>query len=207
MRRPSSNLERDESVSAKWQQLRQYEEQDMGDMGQADIVNSHQPQQQQQQEGGLKQKQTARGKLEQFKKNSAKRFSTIKSQIYGRYKKSDSNGRKESDTGVAKTEVCRSPAGEEGNNKNGCAPNSSHVLPRLNGLKSSKSLQNLEQITRDSIRSVADKTSYIGQNLKHRYGSRVELNRLTPKRFYEEFNDDVDSDEEDVRKGRSDEVF
>lgn len=81
------------------------------------------------------------------------------------------------------------------------------MLPRLNGLKSSKSLQNLEQITRDSIRSVADKTSYIGQNLKHRYGSRVELNRLTPKRFYEEFNDDVDSDEEDVRKGRSDEVF
>lgn len=88
MRRPSSNLERDESVSAKWQQLRQYEEQDMGDLGQADIVNSHQPQQPQQQEGGLKQKQTARGKLEQFKKNSAKRFSTIKSQIYGRYKKS-----------------------------------------------------------------------------------------------------------------------
>lgn len=49
------------------------------------------------------------------------------------------------------------------------------------------------------MRAVVDKTSYTASNMKHRYGSRLELSgKLTGK--YDKFQDDADSsDEENCR--------
>lgn len=64
-------------------------------------------------------------------------------------------------------------------------------------IRSSKSMQNLEAITRDSYYNIRDATS----NLKHKYHSRVELRQAKPKSEYEEFMDeDSDMDEEEIRK-------
>ena len=56
------------------------------------------------------------------------------------------------------------PGGEEGTPA-GCGP-----LQSLGGrLRSSRSLQNLEQATKDSMRAMVDKTSYTASSMKHRY--------------------------------------
>ncbi len=61
------------------------------------------------------------------------------------------------------------------------------VIPRL---RSSKSLQNLEAITRDSYYNLRDATT----NLKEKYHSRMELRQARPKTDYVEFWDEDDPD-------------
>ena len=64
--------------------------------------------------------------------------------------------------------VSTAPGGEEVTQA-GCGP-----LQSLGGrLRSSRSLQNLEQATKDSMRAVVDKTSYTASNMKHRYNKHL----------------------------------
>ena len=61
------------------------------------------------------------------------------------------------------------------------------VLPRI---RASKSMQNLEQITRDSYFNLRDKTS----NLKAIYSSRIELRAEKPSSQYDELSDEEEDD-------------
>jgi len=132
---------------------------------------------------------TTKEKFIQFKKQSGRRFLNIKNQLSGKYRRAN-----EEET----SDVSTSPSGDQDIDTSGAANcgsmRSFGAVGR--GIKSSKSLQNLEQITKDSWRQVADKTTYLGQNLKHRYSSKVDINKLAPKMYYEELNGDCDSDEE-----------
>ena len=70
----------------------------------------------------------------------------------------------------------------------------SGVIPRI---KASKSMQNLDRITRDSYYNLRDVTS----NMKQKYHSRAELRQSKPKSEYREFwDEDEDMDEEEIRK-------
>ena len=42
-------------------------------------------------------------------------------------------------------------------------------------IKSSKSLQNLESVTAESLRSVRERTSDLGENVRRRYGSQFNV--------------------------------
>jgi len=66
--------------------------------------------------------------------------------------------------------------------------------------KTSRSLQNLEQATKDGVRAMGAQTSHTASNMKQRYSSRLELHgKLTGK--YDKFKDDPESDEENYRPG------
>eukprot|EP00095_Tigriopus_kingsejongensis_P007275 snap_masked-scaffold144_size312663-processed-gene-2.8 protein:Tk07275 transcript:snap_masked-scaffold144_size312663-processed-gene-2.8-mRNA-1 annotation:"ferrochelatase" len=70
----------------------------------------------------------------------------------------------------------------------------SAVIPKI---RSTKSMQNLEQITRDGYYNIRGVTT----NLREKYHSRAELNKGRPKADYNEFwDEDSDMDEEDIRR-------
>ena len=46
--------------------------------------------------------------------------------------------------------------------------------------------------TKDTMRQVVEKTNNMGENMKHKYGSRVNMNSTK----YNKFKDDPDSEEE-----------
>ena len=87
--------------------------------------------------------------------------------------------------------VNSSPDGEDLPQQNGCGPlNSLGMLGAR--IKSSTSLQNLEISTKDSLRNAAYRTTNIGENMKHKYGSRVDMRRGK----YDKLKDEPGSDEE-----------
>ena len=105
----------------------------------------------------------AKGRFHQLRKTSSKRFATIKSQISGMVNKGGSRGERRQGA-PGEGGVSTAPGGEEGAQA-GCGP-----LQSLGGrLRSSRSLQNLEQATKDSMRAMVDKTSYTASSMKHRY--------------------------------------
>ena len=69
------------------------------------------------------------------------------------------------------------------------------MLPRI---RASKSMQNLEQITRDSYFNLRDKTT----NLKAIYSSRIELRAEKPSSQYDELSDE--EEDEHFRSGKID---
>ena len=105
----------------------------------------------------------AKGRFHQLRKNSSKRFATIKSQISGMVNKGGPRGERRQGAPGGEGGVSTTPGGEEGA-QGGCGP-----LQSLGGrLRSSRSLQNLEQATKDSMRAMVDKTSYTASSMKHR---------------------------------------
>ena len=68
----------------------------------------------------------------------------------------------------------------------------------LNRIRASKSMQNLDQITRDSYFNLRDKTS----NLKDIYSSRIELRAEKPSSHYDELSDE--EDDENLRPSKMD---
>ena len=58
-----------------------------------------------------------------------------------------------------------------------------------NRIKSSKSLQNLESATAESLRSVRERTSDLGENVRRRYGSQFNLSG----KYQQLPDDDIDS--------------
>ena len=112
---------------------------------------------------------SAKSRFHQLRKTSSKRFATIKSQISGMVNKGGARGeRRPGAPGEGGGGVSTAPGGEEVTQA-GCGP-----LQSLGGrLRSSRSLQNLEQATKDSMRAVVDKTSYTASNMKHRYNKHL----------------------------------
>ena len=112
---------------------------------------------------------SAKSRFHQLRKTSSKRFATIKSQISGMVNKGGARGeRRPGAPGEGGGGVSTAPGGEEVSQA-GCGP-----LQSLGGrLRSSRSLQNLEQATKDSMRAVVDKTSYTASNMKHRYNKHL----------------------------------
>ena len=66
----------------------------------------------------------------------------------------------------------------------------------LSRIRASKSMQNLDQITRDSYFNLRDKTT----NLKAIYSSRIELRAEKPSSQYDELSDE--DDEENFKSGK-----
>ena len=48
--------------------------------------------------------------------------------------------------------------------------------------------------TKDSLRQVVDKTANMGENMKHKYGSKMNINMNRGK--YDKFKDDPESEDE-----------
>ena len=65
------------------------------------------------------------------------------------------------------------------------------VIPRI---RASKSMQNLEQMTRDSYHNLRDMSA----NIKQKYNSRVELRYSKPTARYGELCDDDDDDDLEI---------
>lgn len=192
MRRPNQTI-RDESIAGKWADLRQYEEG-------VETTHGRDLQENEGDGGTLREALSTRARLQQLKKNSSKRFASIKTQLSGIVLKSskERKGRGEVKDGNDLNGVSSSPMGEDSSQSQpGCG--SLNSISTLGGrLRTSKSLQNLEQATKDGMRAVVDKTSYTASSMKHRYGSRLELTgKLTGK--YDKFKDDPESDEENFR--------
>jgi len=181
MLRNRSNNESDESMASKWDQLRQYEDQ-VDDR----VVDSVEREAEE-----VTEAVTVRTRLQQIKESSSRTFKSLKNQVSGIYRKSV----------TANTTVPPTPSYSDVNNcphgedhpppQNVCGP--LQTIGMLGArIKSSKSLQNLEISTKDSLRQVVDRTTNMGENMKHKYGSRMDMNRGK----YDKFNDDVESDEE-----------
>ena len=84
-----------------------------------------------------------------------------------------------------------SPQGDDPPEQNGCGPLQGIGMLGAR-IKSSTSLQNLEISTRDSLRQVVERTTNMGENMKHKYGSRMDMSRGK----YDKFKDDPDSEDE-----------
>lgn len=89
------------------------------------------------------------------------------------------------------SDVSNSPHGEDPPEQNGCGPLQSIGMLGAR-IKSSTSLHNLEMSTKDTMRQVVEKTNNMGENMKHKYGSRINMNSTK----YNKFKDDPDSEEE-----------
>jgi len=142
---------------------------------------------------------SARKKFQEMKRQSMKKLSNLKSQLTGgssssgvssKFKSNSStnmNSRDMSSYGVSTApggSNCMDPEKRGGG-----------MLPRI---RASKSMQNLEQITRDSYFNLRDKTT----NLKAIYSSRVELRAEKPSSQYDELSDE--EDDEHFRSGKMD---
>jgi len=169
---------RDESVAGKWSDLREYEE----TMEQGETHRNGE-----QIEEETVQSSPTQSKLQQLKNNSIRKFHSIRNQISGIHRKSDSDKNK----GQTDQEVSDSPNGED-ESQNNCGPLSS-VGTRI---RTSRSLQNLEQVTKDTVRQVVGRTQNIGSNMKHRYGgSRMDITTRSRTGHYDKLGD---SDEENL---------
>eukprot|EP00092_Neocalanus_flemingeri_P032247 GFUD01035054.1.p1 GENE.GFUD01035054.1~~GFUD01035054.1.p1 ORF type:complete len:188 (-),score=62.32 GFUD01035054.1:142-705(-) len=180
-----SNKDSNESMASRWAQLRQYEDQ-VGDRvveGTVDremdevIVNV-----------------TAMTRLQQIKESSSRTFANLKNQVSGIYRKSRTKNTASTTSDCS--DVNSSPHGDDPSQQNGCGPLQSIGMLGAR-LKSSKSLQNLEIATKDSLKQVVDRTTNMGENMKHKYGSRMDMSRGR----YDKFKDDPDSDEENSGPG------
>ena len=63
-------------------------------------------------------------------------------------------------------------------------------------IRNSRSLQNLEVSTLDNLRHIVDTTTSAAGNIRHKYGSRVELQNRAK---YDKFKDSEDGESEDER--------
>ena len=112
-------------------------------------------------------------KFQQMKRNSIKKLSSLKTQLTGLTRSGRHRGH--ADYGAVST----APDGAGGPDHG--------VIPRI---RASKSMQNLEQITRDGYYNLREmKTS-----LKEKYNSRQELRQGRPTSYYAEFWDEYDPD-------------
>jgi len=187
MRRPGSN--KDQSASSKWADLREYEAQlDDQELG---------PETQQQNNDDQRNK----GKFQQFKEISSRHISDMKNSLRFFKRKSESKDDKyKTGTEGMETpgEICTSPQGGVREEPGGCTPLQS-VGAKIKG---SKSLQNLEQATKDGFRQMVDKTQNVGTNMKNRYGgSRLDMTSQSRRGKYDKISDDQDSDEKNFNPG------
>jgi len=176
---------RNETVEGKWEQLQHYEErwqhqQDSigttasttssssstsSSAGSVDPGNNR----------NSGQNAARNSKFQQIKRHSIKKLANLKSLLTR-----SSRHQGHTDYGAVSTAPDGSGGGTDGNGQCG-------VIPRI---RASKSMQNLEQITRDGYYNLREMKS----SLKERYNSRQELRQARPTSYYAEFWDEYDPD-------------
>ena len=164
------NVQRDESVEAKWEQIQQYESRENPSL--SSLASSTASNSTSSTTSGSNDK--LRSKLKKLKQQSLKKLSGFKL-----WSKSQHHSKE--------------------NTQPPSAPATSEVSTVPNGLtitklRASKSMQNLEQITRDSLYNLKD----ISQNLRQKYNSKMELRHQSQmyNELWDDDDEDVDANEE-----------
>ena len=143
---------------------------------------------------------SARKKFQEMKRQSMKKLSNLKSHLTGGISSTGVGSKFKSNSSTNMNSRAMSSYGVStapgGSNHMDPEKRGGGMLPRI---RASKSMQNLEQITRDSYFNLRDKTT----NLKAIYSSRIELRAEKPSCQYDELSDD-DEDEEHFRSGKLD---
>jgi len=175
---------RDESVVSKWDQLKQYEEETSG----PEQATASRELREYERNNSLLVVRT----FQQIRESSSRTYSNIKNQVTELYRKTRSKTPGAPATGFP------APGAGFSQSPNGLQDNSSagalHSLGMIGAkIRNSKSLQNLEVATLDNFRQIVDSTASAAENLKHKYGSRVELQNRAK---YDKFKDDGDSEDE-----------
>lgn len=134
---------------------------------------------------------SARRKFQEMKRQSMKKLSSLKSQLTGGNSSTGVGSKFKSNSSTNMNSRAMFSYGVStapgGSNIAETEKRGGGVLPRI---RASKSMQNLEQITRDSYFNLRDKTS----NLKAIYSSRIELRAEKPSSQYDELSDDEDDE-------------
>ena len=165
---------RDESVEAKWEQIQYYEAKENHSL--SSIASSSNSNSTSSTSNSSSSNAKLKSRLKKLKQNSLKKLQSFK--LWTK------NGK------PSKTEE------QAGNNEVNSQPNGTTTDPNAGSysmstkLRASKSMQNLEQLTRDSFYNLKD----ISNNLKQRYNSRMELRQQS--QMYNELWDDNDSDDD-----------
>ena len=168
-----SPASRDESVEAKWEQIQYYEAKENHSLSSiASSSNSNSTSSTSNSSSNAKLK----SRLKKLKQNSLKKLQSFK--LWTK------NGKQKTTEGEPNL----------GNNEVNSQPNGTTTDPNAGSysmstkLRASKSMQNLEQLTRDSFYNLKD----ISNNLKQRYNSRMELRQQS--QMYNELWDSEDDD-------------
>lgn len=131
---------------------------------------------------------SARRKFQEMKRQSMKKLSSLKSQITGGGNSSAGSGTKFKSTSSTNMNFRAMSSYGVSAAPDGPAYEETERRGVLSRIRASKSMQNLDQITRDSYFNLRDKTS----NLKAIYSSRLELRAEKPSSQYDELSDEDD---------------
>ena len=131
---------------------------------------------------------SARRKFQEMKRQSLKKLSSLKSQITGGGNSSTGSGTKFKSTSSTNMNFRAMSSYGVSAAPDGPAYEETGRRGVLSRIRASKSMQNLDQITRDSYFNLRDKTS----NLKAIYSSRLELHAEKPSSQYDELSDEDD---------------
>jgi len=167
------NATRDESVEAKWEQIQQYEAREnpsLSSLASSTASNSTTSTNTGTSSNTNSANDKLRSKLRKLKQQSLKKLSGFKL-----WSKNSQHQQQNSGVPEIASEV-------------NTVPNGSLTMSKL---RASKSMQNLEQITRDSFYNLKDLSS----NLRQKYNSRMELRQQS--QMYNELWDD-DEENEDI---------
>ena len=179
---------RNETVEAKWEQLQYYESnqwQQHQDQGFSSLASSSTTSSSSSASSTSSERKT---KFQQMKQQSLKKLSSWKSQFSSL---TSGGSRKSTHTQTTINDLYNVSTAPDGS-----GAKTGGVLPRI---RASKSMQNLEQITRDSYYNLRD----ISTNLKQKYNSRLELRQAKPATQYDELWDEDDSDYDDEMSGHT----
>lgn len=175
------NPTRDESVEAKWEQIQQYEAREnpsLSSLASSTASNSTTSTNTGTSSNMTSSNDKLRSKLRKLKQQSLKKLSGFK--LWSK----NSQHQQQNSAGVPEiaSEV-------------NTVPNGSLTMSKL---RASKSMQNLEQITRDSFYNLKD----ISSNLRQKYNSRMELRQQS--QMYNELWDDEENEDICYRRNYDD---
>merc|ERR1712062_29670 len=173
---------RDESVASKWDQLKQYEE----ETSEAEQPSQSRELREYERSNGLFVART----FQQIRETSSKTYSNIKNTVTELYRKTRSKTPAATASPPPGSGFSQSPHGFQDTSSAGTLQSLGMIGAKI---RNSKSLQNLEVATLDNFRQIVDSTASAAENLKHKYGSRVELQNRAK---YDKFKDDGDSEDE-----------
>jgi len=173
---------KDESVEAKWEQIQYYEAKENHSLNSlaSSTTNSTSSS-----HGSTtsSSNEKLKSRLQKLKQNGLKKLANFK--LWSKHSK-DQN--QDSKSRHQRSQQHSQPPEPPVNPEVSHAPNG---LTTINKLRASKSMQNLEQLTRDSLYNLKD----MSNNLKQKYNSRMEL-RQQSQMYNELWDDDDDSVEE-----------
>lgn len=167
---------RDESVEAKWEQIQYYESKEnhsLNSLASSTATNSSSSTTSAS-SSSTNSNAKLKSRLQKLKKNGLKKLANFKLWTTSRNESTTESGQQQaSPPPPVNSEVSTAPNGLS-----------------ISKMRAAKSMQNLEQLTRDSFYNLKD----ISNNLKQKYSSRMELRQQS--QMYNELWDDEDEEEE-----------